>query len=582
MLANILKPGGLDWSLLGGFTLFAGVSATVTPLVLRRTQSVEAAAMLLLVASLSVAVAVIFADEGMTYSLTWIRPMYVVISIYLLGPRYGAIFLVGYGGIACVDYALLESEGARSAEVLGMSTYATALSNYIGLVFIGLVFYVYGVAQRRTMGELADALVATEKNERQLESVLESTGAAICSLDRELRLMAVNRSFTDLVGNERLARGDRLSDDGSRPWVARWLVEAEAVLAGAGIRRIEDDGAEAGHRRETVLHPIVVDGREVVGVTLFSEDIEYRKQAEEERRRLHEELAQASREAGMSAVATEVLHTVGNVLNSVGVSASMMQAEVTRMRSVNLERAVALMEEHRDDLPAFLQQDPRGRRVLELLSALAVHFSERERLLAGEGGALKDGVEQLARVLRAQHTYARQGSVGELCTVADLVDVAMSLQAPSWSRHGITVERHLEELPALVTDRNRVIEILVNLIGNARHALESCDHPDKRLALWGEPVGEDRVRIVVEDNGVGIAPEAMPKLFELGFTTKADGTGLGLHAGANAAHHLGGRLSCESEGPGKGARFILELPTEAPRDRAGSRIESRNQNGVNR
>ncbi|WP_428261730.1 sensor histidine kinase [Haliangium sp.] len=562
VLANLMQPG---W-VLTGFTAFLGGAAALSPLVLRRTQSVEAAGMLLLTACLSVGVLVIFTQEGMEYSMTWIRPMYVVIAIYLLGPRYGVIFLVGYGAVACVDYALLEPGAALSAGGSGRSMFATAVSNCIGLVLITLVFYVYAVAQRRTMGELADALVATEKNERQLESVLESTSAAICSLDRGLRLRAVNHTFTDLVGNNRLAVGDRLSEYCSGPRVARWLAEAEAVLAGAGIRRIEDDGGEVGDRRETVLHPIVVDGREVVGVTLFSEDIEHRKLVEEERRRLHEELAQASREAGMSTVATEVLHTVGNVLNSVGVSASMMQMEVARMRSASLDQAVALMEQHREELPLFLQQDPRGRGVLELLRALAVHFSERERLLAEEGRALKDGVEQLSRMLRAQHTYARQGGVGELCSVAELVDVAMSLHAPSWARYGITVERHLEELPPLVTNRNRVIEIFVNLIGNARHALESCDHPDKRLVLRGEPVGEDRVRIVVEDNGVGIAPEVMPKLFELGFTTKAEGTGLGLHAGANAARHLGGRLSCESDGPGKGARFILELPVAPPHE----------------
>ncbi len=84
--------------------------------------------------------------------------------------------------------------------------------------------------------------------------------------------------------------------------------------------------------------------------------------------------------------------------------------------------------------------------------------------------------------------------------------------------------------------------------------------------LRAAPAGEGRVRLVVEDNGVGIAPAVMPKLFELGFTTKAEGTGLGLHAGANAARSLGGTLRCESEGPGQGARFILELPVEAPRE----------------
>ncbi|WP_428261733.1 sensor histidine kinase [Haliangium sp.] len=567
VLANSMHQWVSGEWVMAGFALFVGSVAAMTPLVLRRTQSVEAGALLLQAACLVVAVLVIFAHEGMEFSLSWLRPLYVVISIYLLGPRYGVVFLVVYMLIACVDYVALEHGWVWLAGGVSPTGSDRVVINGTGLVLTALVFYVYSVAQRRTMGELADTLVVTEKNERQLGSVLESTSAAICSLDRELRLMAVNPSFVELAGSARLTIGDRLWDYRDQPRVARWLTKVEQVLAGAGRLRIEDDGTPHGRRRETVIHPITGDAGEVVGVTLFSEDIEDRMLAEEERRRLHEELAQASREAGMSTVATEVLHAVGNVLNSVGVSASMMRAEVARMRSANLERVVGLMEEHRNDLPAFLQQDPRGRRVLELLRALAVHFSERERMLVEEGVSLKDGVEQLTRVLRAQHIYARQGRVGELCSVAELVDVAMSLQAPSWARYGITVERHLEELPRLVTDRNRVIEILVNLIGNARHALESSDQADKRLALRAEPVGEDRVRIMVEDNGVGIAPEVLPKLFELGFTTKVDGTGLGLHAGANAARHLGGRLSCESEGPGKGARFILELPTEARRDR---------------
>jgi signal transduction histidine kinase len=68
------------------------------------------------------------------------------------------------------------------------------------------------------------------------------------------------------------------------------------------------------------------------------------------------------------------------------------------------------------------------------------------------------------------------------------------------------------------------------------------------------------VSIIVRDNGIGIPPENLIKIFNHGFTTKRDGHGFGLHSGANAAKEMGGSLTAESNGPGLGATFTLELP----------------------
>ncbi|HWN66657.1 MAG TPA: ATP-binding protein [Haliangium sp.] len=114
-----------------------------------------------------------------------------------------------------------------------------------------------------------------------------------------------------------------------------------------------------------------------------------------------------------------------------------------------------------------------------------------------------------------------------------------------------------------------MIEILLNLVSNARHALRDSGRPDKRLRVRVEAADAQRARIHVEDNGLGIAPEHRERLFRLGFTTKHDGSGIGLHSSANAAQELGGSLTFHSDGPGQGARFTLELPL-TPRARARS------------
>ena len=108
-----------------------------------------------------------------------------------------------------------------------------------------------------------------------------------------------------------------------------------------------------------------------------------------------------------------------------------------------------------------------------------------------------------------------------------------------------------------------MLQILVNLIRNAMNACDESGRKDKALTLRIAGA-EALVRISVADNGVGIAPETMSRLFTHGFTTRATGHGFGLHSSANAARELGGSLRAESVGAGKGATFIVELPRDPP------------------
>ena len=121
--------------------------------------------------------------------------------------------------------------------------------------------------------------------------------------------------------------------------------------------------------------------------------------------------------------------------------------------------------------------------------------------------------------------------------------------------------REFDEADSIETDKNNLIEILVNLVQNARQSMTSSTSNVNRLTLRVHRTGPARVLIEVEDTGVGITPDCMGKVFHLGFTTKEDGHGYGLHTAAIAAREMGGALWASSAGEGLGATFTLELPT---------------------
>ena len=116
-------------------------------------------------------------------------------------------------------------------------------------------------------------------------------------------------------------------------------------------------------------------------------------------------------------------------------------------------------------------------------------------------------------------------------------------------------------LPNVSTDKHKVMEILINLVRNAKYACDDSGRPEKRITLRTRSDGQ-RFTIAVIDNGVGIPAENLTRIFNHGFTTRKDGHGFGLHSGALAAKELGGSLRVQSAGPGQGATFTLELPVQ--------------------
>lgn len=273
------------------------------------------------------------------------------------------------------------------------------------------------------------------------------------------------------------------------------------------------------------------------------------------------ELVETARLAGMSEIATGVLHNVGNVLNSVNVSTTLVANQVESFSVEDLEQMLVVLEQNEQDLGRFVSEDPRGKHFLPFLRELQQELHQQKLSIKSELGSLTDGIRHIIDLVRSQQSYAGRAGVQEPVALSAQLEAAFSITAESYAPEArIDLVRDFEELPKVSLDRQKLLEILVNLVRNARQSLAECDRPEKRIVLRCKRSGDGRVRLEVEDNGVGIAEEDLTRLFHSGFTTKPDGHGFGLHISANAATEMGGRLWAESPGPGKGATFIIELP----------------------
>lgn len=266
-----------------------------------------------------------------------------------------------------------------------------------------------------------------------------------------------------------------------------------------------------------------------------------------------------ARAAGMSEIATSVLHNVGNVLNSVNVSATLVAQRASHTEAQDLLQAMKAVEESAGDLATFIERDPRGKHLQPLLVSLAEQMAGDQAAIREEVKTLSQGIEHIQVLVRSQQDFAGRSGVLEAVHLAQPIEAAFAMSARQGEgEFEIALEQ--DDVPMCRIDRHKLTEILVNLYRNAREAMLEAGDSKRRIVVRASRPGEGRIRIEVEDDGVGIPAENLERVFTHGFTTKKTGHGFGLHSSANAAREMGGTLVARSAGVGQGSTFILELP----------------------
>jgi signal transduction histidine kinase len=291
-------------------------------------------------------------------------------------------------------------------------------------------------------------------------------------------------------------------------------------------------------------------------------EINERKKAQAEREDMYQQLMQASRQAGMADVASSVLHNVGNVLTSINVSTDTLLKTLAKPMVGDLCRIASMFHDHHDDLQTFLTEDPKGKQIPAYLGMVAESLSGSHQTIRGELDSLVKKVDHIKQVIMAQQDIARAKKVREAVSAEDLMEQALMMALPEPEKYRIEVMREYSNIPRFMTDRHQVLQILVNLITNAKNAMVEYPGTSHRLTVrvGMSADSKESVRFEVTDTGGGINAENLPRLFTQGFTTRKAGHGLGLHSAALAAKNLSGTIQAESEGEGRGATFTLDLP----------------------
>ena len=294
-------------------------------------------------------------------------------------------------------------------------------------------------------------------------------------------------------------------------------------------------------------------------------EIAERKEAERKLAETQEKLVSASRQAGMAEVATGVLHNVGNVLNSVNVSANLINEKLETLELSGLDKAINLIEDHTGTETNFWTDDGRAKQLPRYLKLLGERFDTTRSNVYEEMASLNKNIAHIKDIVSVQQAYARTGGVFESTDPVELIEDTLNINRLSINRANIKVQRNLTVTEKVRLDRQKVLQILVNLVKNAADSIRDSKvlAPEIEISVIAE---SGKLAFAVQDNGMGIDKRNLTRIFAHGFTTKHDGHGFGLHTAALAAQEMGGSTAVKSPGLGLGATFELKLPLKWSRD----------------
>jgi len=284
-------------------------------------------------------------------------------------------------------------------------------------------------------------------------------------------------------------------------------------------------------------------------------------------RRAQDDIIESAHKSGMAEIATDVLHTIGNALNSVHVSANIVESKLAGMRIDFLSNVNDLLDMNKDRLPEFFTES-KGKMLPDAIQRLSARMVESRCEIVAEIKQLNEQLFYINELVMRQREYAFEGNFYENLDVKNMIEDVLRIQEAQFDEFHIKVCRtYVEEIPKIRGAKAILLHIFNHMIKNACEALYRGGTRENRLLSVYLMLNErGNIRLEIQDNGIGIEKNLQTLIFSHGFAKK-DGRRGSLHYCANAISEMGGSIEVKSGGQGHGATFVLEIPRE-PREKS--------------
>jgi len=271
-------------------------------------------------------------------------------------------------------------------------------------------------------------------------------------------------------------------------------------------------------------------------------------------------LIKTSHIAGKAEVAAGVLHNIANVLNSIGISAETVKTRVKSFRTESLQKLAEMLKENDEDLEGFFRTNEKAKMMPRFLMVLSDHFTSEKANCSNLLKDLRKHIVHASEIIKIQQTYSKTSGEDELVSIDDIISNAIQINESAINKNNIELVVNSKGFAPAIVNSHKILQILVNLISNAQHAVSTETISTKKIVIKITELEEESIKVEVKDSGVGISEDNLSKIFDHGFTTKKNGHGFGLNSCRKIAESMNGTLSVSSSGDNLGATFTLRIP----------------------
>ena len=440
--------------------------------------------------------------------------------------------------------------------------HSTGIILSFALAVLLVAFIIYIIVMNTKMQQAATAikkeLAQRRKAEKEMRQIFDSSGDGMVLLSNDKSILQFNEQYCKMLGYTKAEiKGKSCMD----------------FCFMSGICNTDDCILNQIKRSERVEHDILLkrkDGStiptimtavpycnvngEIIGTIQMFKDITYRIEAQKQ-------VALQAEQRGKLEMSISILHDIGNAITGMESLVKIQKEDGKWPEDNALGMLQKMFKEKSDEIDQVIGSG-KGQQIQVFIDKLKRALAGRKKRLDDTSTKLLSAIGHVTDILYLQRMYANPNVVKPvLINVLELIQDSVSMFSASLKKRMITVNIEAQgHVPEIKLDRTRIMQVIINILNNACESFDSVQSNNSRKLDIIISKKAENIEIVISDNAAGISTEQSTAVFDNGYTTKKNGSGIGLYQCKSIIESHGGNIDFSSDGPGRGASLTITLP----------------------